>query len=670
MINSEYLFGIIQIIFFIILFYNSYSKERENHTLDLLYTQPSDKRKILFSIFISLILSIALYIISTLVFSALILFIQEIPFRGFKDIYRILIENDEIIFDTGLIAICKLLLGFTLLIIFFSSIAIILGVLFNSEKALGIIVIIFSILYIFTENILFLQSIFNPIYAVNIVKRIYGGLAIVTKNDGKVVDELLKVSSYLYYLIFLIVAVVLLYLVSFSKKEVAYKDKLLKRRKIKSIFNFESIKVLNNSGFLIYLFGFIVIVASLFVIDSRLSKDYSKNYISDYHINSNNYVLEDLEKQMERMQSQEYKDSLFSRNGVKVTEKEWNDDARRQYNEDLERIKFEIEKEKIFFNKYNNYIQAYKEKKSKVFYEFEKDIINKEFEQYIHKFKNKVIITEKSREFNKDIYQKAAEWQTKPILRRVIYISPFEEFTNEVIKEDLMKNAIKYDSDGFYFIYKLIKNKSFDVIFLILIILMAITGFTNDKEYGNQIEFMNLQPYKKEKLLISKVLSQAFIGIFIITALFIFIMGVSGIVNGFGTYNYPVAIYSQNKYEFVPLWNYILRVYIILNLLVLFISSLMTLVSTFVKSKDKLYALTILISFIMMTLNKYLPKEIQRFNPLIYLKANLVADNSLMLIKNIPNANFVTSIFVLIIGSLTLMIVNSMIIKKKEIVNE
>lgn len=87
--NSQYLFGIPAIVFLFLLFSGFLSGESEAGTLQLLRTQPISRRKLMNRKFLSMLVSVFVYVILLFAVSLVIFLHERLPMEGGGEIYRI-----------------------------------------------------------------------------------------------------------------------------------------------------------------------------------------------------------------------------------------------------------------------------------------------------------------------------------------------------------------------------------------------------------------------------------------------------------------------------------------------------------------------------------------------------------------------------------------------------
>lgn len=183
-LSSKTIFGIIPVVFCVLLFSDIFSKERESHTLTLLYSQPMDKRKIVFSKFIVIIFNIILYICIVLLMYFFYSLIKNIPISGGKDLYRILNSDNYLAYYKGSSMLIYVALAFFSISLFWASLSLFFSTRFNTKKVLALMLVIIAILYSITSYLDFARSIFNPIYNLDIVFRLLRIFELLTNELG------------------------------------------------------------------------------------------------------------------------------------------------------------------------------------------------------------------------------------------------------------------------------------------------------------------------------------------------------------------------------------------------------------------------------------------------------------------------------------------------------
>lgn len=117
------------------------------------------------------------------------------------------------------------------------------------------------------------------------------------------------------------------------------------------------------------------------------------------------------------------------------------------------------------------------------------------------------------------------------------------------------------------------------------------------KENGNQLNLIYTQPINKFKYHIQKVLSQVIVimGVFGVVMFFVILLGI--LFEGIGDFNQPVIEYlrffekakyateynSKDTFTTMPIYIYLIRLFVVIGLQGLFLSSIATLISIFTK---------------------------------------------------------------------------------------
>src|SRR5574344_860348 len=654
--NRNIIFGLPFLIFMIISFYRILSKEKDEGTINLLKNQP--KRNVLLSKLYAMIFIAFIYIIGFLIFFLIICKLQEISINGFKEIYRVFNPLNEIKYFKAYQLIALILITYFVLVFLISTFILFINVISSSKEAsLAVIIVVFGLAYTLTENNTYLQNSLNPIYALDYLRLIIGKIETIVGVDGSANIEYINHSSLIYFLIYGIYSSILFALsIYIFNRNVEIKN-ASKINKIynSNIFNFEIRKIMKNDAFIIYILGALVFVFSLYY-----------------------FQIKDVEN---------YKRYLLGESGkIKIYQEEINklEDELLYTDSDLDRelINEEIRLTNKKLDIRNRIIQGYKASNTKEFYlaQIENTIYEYDVqgpEAQIFKYEKPIIFAKFE---SKLLDEMSIKNDVKPIIRPGFQYSAYEKFFNPLAENQYRNRETYLTNSSLYTNYKMLKYNNLDILFLLLILFMVLGGYTYDKENGNQLNLIYTQPIDKFKFHIIKILSQTLVIalVYVFISLFIFLMGI--IKEGLGELNQPVIEYlylfknpqlaieteALKTITTIPIYIYLIKVFIVIIFQTLFVSSISTLISIFTKSKTVIIVSIISISTLGLIITKLCEKNIVKLlNPFTYIFANNVADNSVIAVNGIEGANYIISLTVLFISAILIAFVGGIIAKTK-----
>lgn len=655
--NSNIIFGLPFLIFMIISFYGILSKEKDEGTINLLKNQP--KRNVLLSKLYAMIFIAFIYIIGFLIFFLIICKLQGISINGFREIYRVFNPLNEIKYFKAYQLIALILITYFVLVFLISTFILFINVISSSKEAsLAVIIVVFGLAYTLTENNTYLQNSLNPIYALDYLRLIIGKIETIVGADGSANIEYINHSSLIYFLIYGIYSSILFALsIYIFNRNVEIKN-ASKINKIynSNIFNFEIRKIMKNDAFIIYILGALVFVFSLYY-----------------------FQINDVEN---------YKRYLLGESGkIKIYQEEINklEDELLYTDSDLDRelINEEIRLTNKKLDIRNRIIQGYKASNTKEFYlaQIENTIYEYDVqgpEAQIFKYEKPIIFAKFE---SKLLDEMSIKNDVKPIIRPGFQYSAYEKFSNPLAENQYRNRETYLTNSSLYTNYKMLKYNNLDILFLLLILFMVLGGYTYDKENGNQLNLIYTQPIDKFKFHIIKILSQTLVIalVYVFISLFIFLMGI--IKEGLGELNQPVIEYlylfknpqlaieteALKTITTIPIYIYLIKVFIVIIFQTLFVSSISTLISIFTKSKTVIIVSIISISTLGLKITKLCEKNIVKLlNPFTYIFANNVADNSVIAVNGIEGANYIISLSVLFISAILIAFVGGIIAKTKE----
>ena len=220
--------------------------------------------------------------------------------------------------------------------------------------------------------------------------------------------------------------------------------------------------------------------------------------------------------------------------------------------------------------------------------------------------------------------------------------------------------------EGFNFI-KLLLNNPISIVIVILIIILSADVMSSEFDF-NTYKLLFTQPISKMKILLSKVIA---ILIMVNSTLFGVItisFCVLGVVNGFGSINYPIQFYNNNIIEYISIGEFILFEIVLFIIVTVFISILSVTISSFSKSTSNSISTTIiLVVSAYMISNKGFLSNLSHLNPFVYFDISNVLQGNLAISYGNVNINFKFGVLVLGLSTIIFLIANVFLFKKNNI---
>ena len=655
--NSRIIFGVPYFAFIIICFFGVLSREFEKGTITLLRTQPKSIRNILYSKILPIILNSFIYIFSFLVFFYIICLVQGINLGGFRDIFRIYNIGEELKYIKAYQLIPLILLSFVVLNILFASIIIFINVITRSDgKTLSILIVLGVLMYTLTENLEVFQNRYNPIFAIDHVRSLIGTTKEIVEADGTRYYQYIYQGNLFYLLAFVIISYVV---IEASNKLFNHNIKLdfiyeNRKKTSNNILLFEINKLIRNGSFVIYLIGAVVFIFSIYSFNIKDVNDKLNFEVGD---NGDIKVIRDRIKQ--------------------ITE-----DIEFLGEEKSEYLILDLEDNNKRYDLKYNINKYYKSHDSRKFYEYLNERDNTHFDYqatsyYAYKNGKPNVISKLETNI---INAKSIEENIKPIYRRTFANSEYDKFTTALIEKESKKNEIYLTNSSLYSNFKMLKYQDLDIIFMILVLFMVISGYTIEKSYRKNLNLIYTQAISKVKYHLIKILSQAIVivGVYIFISFFIFLIGV--LVEGVGEFKQPIIEYLKltnkpnairmdevtNFVGTIPIYIYLLRTLLVIVMQALLLSSIATLISIFTKNRGILITVSSSIYIIGYLINSIVNiNAFKLFNPFSYIFINQIADNSVMVRYKIFNASFVNSVLIIFGWSVITSIIGALIAKYK-----
>lgn len=671
--TSNITLGLIPIIFFIIIFSDNYSREREDENLNLLYNQPVSRKRLILYKYLSIIAYILIYILCSIIFFVVLAKINNTPFSGFDSMFRVLGHSNNLAFYSGRNLIIYSLIGFFTMAMFWSSLSFLFSTKLNSQSSLASMLIILGFLFSLTANLSFMKSFFNPIYAQDIIFRLLGEFSLITKDSGETFEKLYVYNQPIKYLIYLGFSLLFLGLSLNASYEIESQSKKEKSINNMNLLRMELEKIIHSKAFLIYLLGGLLLVLTNFIFNYTLDKNVEKNnfgsgnflYPYKAEMETININLTDINAYLSGEKSYV---GYNEQTGEYVKVDKLNEKTRRYLESEKSSLESSLEELKIKEGEFNRYKDDYKNNNGKPYYDYLSKFYFEFWDRYAYQYlsyDNDLNFAESITYYNK-LLKKASSNNVDPIIINGVHLSPLDSFKDKETNIKLTRNLKIYSHSAPIYIYRLIVNNNFNLLLLLLVSLMVFGAYSYDKEYGRQLEFLYTSSYKKEKIHLAKIVTEflvALLVIFIVIGV-AFLLGL--VTEGISAYNFPIANYIGKKYEFIPLWLYLVKNLIALIAFVLLICSLMNALSIFIKKRNNLFAISLLVVVVANYLSKKLPASIKVFSPFTYLSTDTLADQSIRIYEAMPNSSYLMGIGVIIIWSLIFYILGIVFLSMKK----
>ncbi len=216
--------------------------------------------------------------------------------------------------------------------------------------------------------------------------------------------------------------------------------------------------------------------------------------------------------------------------------------------------------------------------------------------------------------------------------------------------------------EGFNFI-KLFLNSPISIIIIIFIIILTADVMSSEFD-SNTYKLLFTQPISKTKILLSKIIATAIIINVVILGLISIFFIILGVINGFGSIDYPIQFYNNNI-EYISIGKFIALEIIFLITIINFICILSLIISSFSKSNSNSISVAIITTVsLYMISSKVSIGGLIYLNPFIYFDiSNILQGNLANLYENF-NINFKYGLIVIISSTIILLIINIIFFKK------
>lgn len=467
-------------------------------------------------------------------------------------------------------------------------------------------------------------------------------------------------------LVIYIIIITILVLLSFRlKNERKSQSKYYKVKKINSLFEFETLKILKEKTLFIYLFTFCLIIGVQTISSHFLYKNLSENFVNTEELDTNDRAT--LINYNEILDNYNNEDWLFEHyfdnpNGKTIKDIPFEDIEmigfqREMYEYKINEIKQNIEKRMLK-------TESFKENNSKEFY---KHLINEyennwEILSYNDKVKGDVL-SNKAQKFNIDLFNEASKNDTDVFPIITPFLSINENYKTLQSKNLAYQNTLIPSTSVFTMPFNMLKTNYLDLFIVLVISISVFVGYTIDKGDKKNLELIYTTPISKIKYNNGKIFTQLVLGIILLLILIAYIIIMGFVSEGFSGWNFPIAIYDEMGYSFIYLSSYLLKVVLVIIVVLIFLVSLINLLSIFVKHRNILYILSVIVVVGGYVGSGLIPESISKLLPFIYLRASTLADQSLYLLNEISFVSYQFGLIILISWSIINLIIGNLLIK-------
>lgn len=648
--SSKTIFGVIPIIFFMILTIMMVSKEKLDGSLLLSKTMPVSREKVIFSkLFVILFLAL-LYSILAIVFSLVLSSISGYYWlNGHLDIYRVFKDSDAKRYYLAFELLIRIVIGFLIMILFFSSIALLIS---NRIKNYFTTIVILSslllIISVLTRTFESFRLFINPIYSLSFKDNILG---FVNFSRGENFNQQSYVYSkdLIYYLNYFLLSIIitLVSTLNLHDSKATYKEK---NYDSKSIFKFEYVKLIGNTAASSIIISIICVFSVLFFIS--FAEDLK---LKDSYENSNS--------------SADYFGSKLdnAKDNARLNQVDL-DDENNDFVKDIRKYE-KLYKDALNANKYIS------EKNGKDYYKLKMaEFLDDEYaggevlkDKHVTAFSNNESVA---------LYNYLSDNNIKPyLLSDNFFLSSFETLVKDYY--NYLEDNINSHSAS-YIPRRIERTYPVDLIVIVLISLLSLGAYSFDKENGNQIELLYTQPATRKKYHINKILASFLVGLLGLGIIFLLIFILGFITEGMGDIDFPVVEYLRDAnletiaigepyFKIIPIWKYNLRLIISYIFQIAFLASLGSLISIFVKEKIKVVGLSLGITGLIIYLQNLIKSPIKIISPFTHMNASKIANGSMIVRSSLKTNNIFISLIVLSAWTVLLLVVGIKIAEKREV---
>lgn len=240
------------------------------------------------------------------------------------------------------------------------------------------------------------------------------------------------------------------------------------------------------------------------------------------------------------------------------------------------------------------------------------------------------------------------------------------EMNQKLIDGNIIPININYSMTSYNFLR--LSMKEFVPFFLIIIIFLLSADAVSFEFDDNTYKLLLTNAYSRYKVISSKIIATyiACIGSIVIIYSIIFIL--LGLINGFGSPNYPISVTGINS-SIIPIRSLIIKTIPFLLLLVLFYITLSILISTILTNSVASMGFAVIMCSAFSILNPLFSGASKWLHliPFTYKKVHDVIDGTASLIYSNPKINTSSGFFVLSLYLIVNIMITQVIFQKKDL---
>lgn len=657
--NINIYFGNLVSVFLSLFITISLIKEYEDGQINQKLINPQHKLRILVNKLGLGFFIFCLYLFTILIFSILINFafgnnilLLSLPVR---------VYGSDVVSTPFISFISEAIIVFLIKFLFILSLTLLLGLIVKNSYIL--IYLVFSLLAIFSIlNNFFpeMSNIINPSY-VNYHEFILGNIATDYKQvvgrslTVNYVPRSLNYKVIIGYLGVSFVLLIICYLLIAPDKMIFVKKNT---RKINddeySLSNFENFKVKNNSN---YKLGVILSITSLLILIININLKINKKS-DDFYKETGPYISALMAKDVSKInkdlltntKEREEQDIIYRESSHQIKEMERLNKLRKERNS------------KEFYNILSNSLD---------FYNDSNDYHNYLSEEHYRISERTLVngkITNFSKQANDEFRKILLNSDIKPM--NLIYnrsITYYDKLKYSNILNEAINEQIPKDASSFILLYRLIVEYKLSIILLIVASLLFGAGYKYEFMYSNSLDFMKSQPVNRKNIYKTKIFTSFKYSLIFFLAVYLLVM-IFGLFNDpRNTLEFPVIKYlglcpdANDGYDFskyftyISLWRFLIETFILTMFSIIFILSIMQLLSLIFNNVFKVYLISILLIIIGYILLKLFPNA-ANLNPIFYFYTNSIVDGSVSVKFGYGSADTISGVIVLTIYSLIIYI--------------
>lgn len=621
--SMEILFGIIPVLVLVLLAAPFLSREIETGSIVSLKTQPSQRKSIIFSKLVSLLLLTVFYIFSA-IFSVLILSKVSGHEFGFIN-YPLRLFG----LSSQIIPLWKyIVISFFYFLLFMSVIYLLsmtVGLLIKKSILTTIFIGVIAILGItVTTRLEFLKSVLNPFSLFNFRVFILGNRTqISTFNEPST-----TIGTGLGLLPILIVLFSLLLFSSLFLigKEVTESDKRKEKARQINLFKFEFLKI-NEAVPITHAVSISVLIVAILTLQLFIQDKVNEKRILSKHFEQVSRFNK-IEEQENQMESDSSDPTLITMRDYhqKVLDDYTSNEINSFYkvNKDELNLYFQMSQRRGVIDPPRWHLNPQYENDNPTYFTY---VASRQF-----------VVEQKVRQINTN-------------LPGYLQFTVYDNFVSDTAKSLSMDQHYPIVMSGLNNIHQFNEVFRFEFVIIALALLFYGSGYVLDKENGNQIVMMLTQPlqrwkFSKSKLVTSILAALSFSGFLI---LLVYLAGF--ILGGHGQSQYPILYYSKiipdpsliQNYEgffgFMDLQDLIIRTIPLILMTVIFVITFSQLFSLFFKNRIVLFVIVGGLCFLGYQLSiSGIFGGFAAWLPTTYLKSSSIVDGS---IKILTGAEFI-----------------------------